>query len=99
MDTNLTAFNTWTTRFDEAAKRYPDLKDLSVKNRMITDSQVLGRMLEAGAFDTATAASEMLRMGEEYLWLLAGKPYYNVHPKMVGQDLQSLFDYLVKKGL
>ena len=79
------AFNTWKTRFDEAATLLPNLKKMPLNERIVTESNALRCMNDTASMDGPSVMSEMLRLGEEYLWLLDGKPYYNVHPNLVRQ--------------
>lgn len=79
------AFNTWKTRFDETATLCPSLKQLPLNERMIKESHALCCMRDTASMDGSSIMNEMLRLGEEYLWLLDGTPYYSVHPKLVGQ--------------
>ena len=81
----MTAFNTWKTRFDETATFLPSLKKLPLNERIVKEAHALRCMVESGSMDEPNAVSESLRLGEEYLWMLDGKPYYNIHPKLVGQ--------------
>ena len=77
-------FNSWKTRFDEAATLLPTLKKLPIAKRLCKDVQAIEGMIASGEMEANCGIDEVLRMGEEYLWLLAGRPYYNIHPKLVG---------------
>jgi hypothetical protein len=90
----MTAFNTWKTRFDETATLLPSLNRLPIKDRMVKEATTIRCMMESGSMDEQGGTCEMLRLGEEYLWLVAGKPYYNVHPRLVGQLCNCRLDKL-----
>ena len=51
-------------------------------------------MINSGNMGKMEAEREMLRLGEEYLWLVAGQPYYNVHPKLVSHLCHCKLDKL-----
>jgi hypothetical protein len=89
----MTTFNDWKTRLDETATLFPLTKQWPLKKRFLEDSHALRSDIESNEGAT-TGLSEMLRAGEEYLWLLAGKPYYNVHPKLVSHLCNCRLDKL-----
>ena len=78
------AFHSWKTRLDEAGEFFPDRKQLPFNEQVIADAQFIESMINEGEMKRSTAWRELLRLGEEYPWLLDGKPYYNIQPKIVG---------------
>jgi hypothetical protein len=88
------AFYTWKTRFDETATLVPSLTKLPIRERMVKEATAIRHMMESGSMDEAGGLHEMLRLGEEYLWIIAGKPYYNIHPKMAGHLCNCRLDNL-----
>lgn len=77
------AFHSWKTRLDEGAELVPEMKQFSLRERVVADAELIVSMHKLGEADIQSAFQESLRLGEEYSWLLDGKPYYNIHPKLV----------------
>ncbi|NLS97667.1 MAG: hypothetical protein GXX96_36465 [Planctomycetaceae bacterium] len=71
-------YQEWRTRFDEAGDLFPDTKRLPLSARLPMEVERLSQLERAEASKT-----EAERLCEEYLWLLANKPYYRVHPRIV----------------
>lgn len=76
-------FNSWQTLFDEfrvSHKDVPEYKNISedelytieLENILATNFKTPGNQLK-----------RMIRLAVERIWIKSGKPYYNVHPKMV----------------
>ena len=72
-------YQEWRTRFDEAGDLFPDTRRQPISARFLIEVDRLAnsQLPERNRF------SEVERLSEEYLWLLADKPYYRVHPRIV----------------
>lgn len=76
-------FGTWQTRFDSLRTLGPKTARLPLAERVRIYAGRLRDRAVNGDISRHTLTSELERLAEEYLWLLAGKPYYNVHPLIV----------------
>lgn len=72
-------YSQWRTRFDEAKELFPESRRSPLKERMITEAERLMSMNLA----REDVHQELERLSQEYLWLYADQPYYNLHPGVV----------------
>ena len=75
-------FNDWQSLFDEEVKFSPEEKDWTLHKRYDKESQ---RILAFPFKIPRVRSNRLLRLGSEYAWHQEGKPYYKVHPAIVGQ--------------
>ena len=84
----------WQTLFDEAGKFHPDEKGRDLKWRYDTE---IRRILNYPFRENFVRTNKMLRLGAEYGWVKEGKPYYKIHPLLIGQLARTNLDKIPAK--
>lgn len=82
-------YHEWQTFFDEAGRLLPHEKALSLHARSKVEHDRISRVRYRRPYNRMLKLS---RLGTETHWVEDGKPYYKVHPKIVGQLARTNLD-------